>query len=117
MRVDEAAGQRTQVRAMIGKGRWLRFGRVSGRDSADAEIELQRPTLCVQQIAKGLNRPRLLLGCQALKVQGTGRNDEARCTTAKLHDSALYAGDLVAKGSSPEQFDHQLSVGAECQYK
>src|SRR4029077_11040175 len=106
MGVDEATGQRTQIRAMIGKGRCVRFDRVLGRDSADAEIELHRPTLRVEQVAKGLNRPRLLLRCQALKVQRTGANDDARCTTAKSNDSALNGGDLVAEGQSPEQLDH-----------
>ena len=107
MGVDEATGQRTQVRAMLGKGRCVRFGCVLGRDPADAEIELQRPTLCVQQVAKGLDRPRLLLRRQALKVQRAGANDDARCTTAKSNDAAIDGGDLVAEGRSPELFDHR----------
>jgi hypothetical protein len=45
MGIDEAAGKGSQVGAMIRKGRSIRFGRVLGRDSSDAEIELQRPTL------------------------------------------------------------------------
>src|ERR1700724_185331 len=107
MSVDEAAGQRSQVRAMIAKSRCVRFGRVPGGDSANAEIQLQRSALCVQQVAKGLGRPRLLLGSHALKVQRAGAKDDARSTTAKLNDPALYGGDLVAKGGSPEQFDHR----------
>src|SRR5207302_4296009 len=61
MCVDKAAGECRQVGSAIGEGHSIRFRCVRGRDSTDAEIELQRATLRMQEVPEGLDRSGLLL--------------------------------------------------------
>ena len=46
----------------------------SHQRQVDAQVHLQRSTLCVEQIAKGLGCPQLLLRREAIEIEG-GRPD------------------------------------------
>jgi hypothetical protein len=69
VRIDEAAGERAEICRALGESSTLRFARISSGRPPDAQVKLQRPTLCVKEVTKGLNGPGLLLRGQAIEVE------------------------------------------------